>query len=138
IILVALGPLFAIILNFTIVFVYVKKRATISMMRYLSERYDVPDMATSPTYIRSQVMALVERELFMTAPAPPIEAMAIDEVEAGLELDEQPEPEPVPEAPPEPKREHIPPPPGDESSSKKDHIPPPPGDFTESVPEDDD
>ena len=132
IILVALGPLFAIILNFTIVFVYVKKRATISMMRYLSERYDVPDMATSPTYIRSQVMALVERELFMTAPAPPIEAMVTDEVEAELELDEQPEPEPepepVPEAPPEHKKEHIPPPPGDERKPKEDHVPPPPGD----------
>ncbi|MGD9396028.1 MAG: hypothetical protein PVJ05_06355 [Candidatus Thorarchaeota archaeon] len=135
---VALGPLFAIILNFTLVFVFVKKRATISMMRYLSERYDVPDMATSPTYIRSQVMALVERELFMTAPAPPIESMGDDEVE--VELDEQPEPEPEPvsEAPPEPKQEHIPPPPDDEPSSKKDHIPPPPGDFTESVPKDDD
>jgi len=133
IILVALGPLFAIILNFTLVFVYVKKRATISMMRYLSERYDVPDMATSPSYIRSQVMTLVERELFMTVPAPPVETVALDETEVETESLPEPEPEPelVSKAPPEPKRDHVPPPPGD-------HIPPPPGDESESVIEDDD
>jgi hypothetical protein len=133
IILVALGPLFAIILNFTIIFVYVKKRATISMMRYLSERYDVPDMATSPTYIRSQVMALVERELFMIGPAEPAESVALSEPES--EPDPEPEPEPEPEMEPEAtsasKSVHIPPPPGD-------HTPPPPGDNAESVAEDDD
>lgn len=129
IILVALGPLFAIILNFTIVFVFVKKRATLSMMRYLSERYDVPDMATSPTYIRSQVMTLVERELFMTAPAPSAEMVVLSESEP--ELQPESDPEPAPEATPKPKSDHVPPPPGD-------HIPPTPGDDVESVPENDD
>jgi hypothetical protein len=135
IILVALGPLFAIILNFTIVFVYVKKRATLAMMRYLSDRYDVPDMATSPTYIRSQVTALVERELFMTAPAPIAELEAPSETEIDPEPESEPEHVPEPkqelEAPPKSKGDHIPPPPGD-------HIPPPPGDDVESVSEDDD
>ncbi|MHA1963819.1 MAG: hypothetical protein ACXACG_01955 [Candidatus Thorarchaeota archaeon] len=133
IIAIALGPLFAIILNFTIIFVYVKKRATLSMMRYLSTKFDVPDMATSPTYIRSQVLTLVERELFMTAPAPQVESVSPikEEVEPEVDEEPEPEPEPEPEATPEPKRNHVPPPPGD-------HIPPPPGDDTESVPEDDD
>jgi hypothetical protein len=123
--------LFAIILNFTIVFVYVKKRATLSMMQYLSDRYDVPDMATSPTYIRSQVMALVERELFMTGPAESVESVALREPEEEPEPDSEPEPEVESEATPEPKSDSIPPPPGD-------HIPPPPGDESESVSEDDD
>jgi hypothetical protein len=138
IIIVPLGPLFAIILNFTIVFVFVKKRATLSMMRYLSTRFDVPDMASSPTYIRNQVLALVERELFMTAPAPPVDSESQAEVEVEPEPEPEAEPELEPEAPPKPKREHIPPPPGDKPKSKGDHIPPPPGDVTESVPEDDD
>jgi hypothetical protein len=68
IILIAIGPLFSIILNFTIIFVFVKKRATLSMMQYLSNRYHVPDMATSPDYIRSQVLSLVERQIFVTSP----------------------------------------------------------------------
>ncbi len=133
IILVALGPLFAIILNFTIVFVYVKKSATLSMMHYLSERYDVPDMATSPTYIRSQVMALVEREFFMSGPAAPVESAAPSKSEEEPETEPalEPESEVEVEATSAPKSAHIPPPPGD-------HIPPPSGDDTESVSEDDD
>jgi hypothetical protein len=133
IIVIALGPLFSIILNFTIIFVYVKKRATLSMMRYISTSYDVPDMATSPTYIRSQVLALIERELFMTAPAPAAKAVAHYEEEVEPEIEEvtEPKPEPELEDTPEPKRDHIPPPPGD-------HIPPPPGDEPESISEDDD
>jgi hypothetical protein len=138
IIIIALGPLFSIILNFTIIFVFVKKRATLSMMRYLSTRFDVPDMATSPTYIRSQVLALIERELFMTASAPPMDSDSHVEVEVEPESEPEAEPESEPETPPEPKRDHIPPPPGDEPKLKGDHIPPPPGDVTESVPEDDD
>jgi hypothetical protein len=145
IILVALGPLFAIILNFTLVFVFVKKRATLSMMRYISERYDVPDMATSPTYIRSQVMALVERELFMTVPATPVDMEApsetevVSELEPDSESEPEPEPDPTPEAAPEPKRDSIPPPPRDHIPPPPGgHIPPPPSDDTESVPEDDD
>ena len=127
IIVIALGPLFSIILNFTIIFVFVKKRATLSMMRYLSTSYDVPDMASSPTYIRNQVLALVERELFMTAPAQPVESVSLEEKESEPEPELKPDPEPKleqePESTPEPKSHHIPPPPGDD---------------VESIPEDDD
>ncbi len=109
IIIIALGPLFSIILNFTIIFVFVKKRATLSMMKYLSTSYDVPDMVSSPTYIRNQVLALVERQLIMTAPAPPMESESLGAI------DDEPEPElePEPEAPSEPKGEKTPPPPDD-------------------------
>ncbi len=134
IIIVPLGPLFAIMLNFTVIFVFVKKRATLSMMRYLSTKYDVPDMASSPSYIRSQVLALVDRELLMTSPAPPIESES--PIEAEVEAAREPETEA--EVLPEPIAEHIPPPPGDESDSTREHIPPPPGDFSESSSEDDD
>jgi hypothetical protein len=134
IIIIALGPLFSIILNFTIIFVFVKKRATLSMMRYLSTSYDVPDMATSPTYIRNQVLALVERELFMTAPAPPVDYESHVEVE----IEPETEPEPEPEAAPELKHEHIPPPPDGKKKPMGDRVPPPPGGDTESVPKDDD
>ncbi len=136
IILVALGPLFAIILNFTIVFVYVKKRATLSMMRYLSERYDVPDMATSPTYIRSQVMALVERELFMTVPVHPVDT----ETPSETEVESEPEPEREPETGTTPKTSSglAPPPPEGKTRSKRLGAPPPLEDDTESITEDDD
>lgn len=132
IILVALGPLFSIVLNFTIIFVFVKKRATLSMMRYLSERYNVPDMLTSPNYIRSQVMSLVERELFMVGPATSQGSMDLGETddeptpEPEEELVETDESEPMPSS----KSDHVPPAPGD-------HVPPPPGD-SELVSEDDD
>lgn len=134
IIIIALGPLFSIILNFTIIFVFVKKRATLSMMKYLSTNYDVPDMASSPTYIRNQVLALVERQLFMTAPAPPVESESL------IAVEDEPEPEsdPAPETPPEPKAENIPPPPDDKPKLGAKHIPPPPGDDSESVFESDD
>ena len=134
IILVALGPLFSIILNFTIIFVFVKKRATLAMMRYLSERFNIPDMLTSPSYIRSQVMALVEREVFMVGPAPPVQSMTTAEEEVATEVSDEeslPESEPIREVPPESKRNHTPPPPGD-------HVPPPPGEDFESIAEDDD
>jgi len=42
IILIPLGPLFSIVLNFTLIFMLFKKKATTSMMEYLSTRYEVP------------------------------------------------------------------------------------------------
>ena len=134
IIIIALGPLFSIILNFTIIFVFVKKRATLSMMKYLSTSYDVPDMASSPTYIRNQVLSLVERQLFMTAPAPPMESASLGVIED----EPEPESEPEPEEPSEPKGEKTPPSPEDKPKLGAKHIPPPPGDDTESVSENDD
>ena len=142
IIIIALGPLFSIILNFTIIFVFVKKRATLSMMRYLSTSYDVPDMASSPTYIRNQVLALVERDVFMTAPAPSADSESFAdeyvESEAGEETEPEPKVEPEREAAPKTKGDHIPPPPEGKKRSKEESTPPPPGDDPESVPEDDD
>ena len=118
VILVPLGPLFSIILNFTIVFMAFKKRATLSMMKHLQTKYDVPDVVTSPEYIRSRVIALVDRELFFIA-------QSADTVETPLEeIEEVPEVEPEvdvePEMESEPKRDHIPPPPGEEVESSED------------------
>ncbi len=136
IIIVPLGPLFAIVLNFTLVFMAFKERATLSMMNYLTTKFDVPDMVNSPNYIRSQVLALVDRELLMVDQASVTSSES--RVEEEDELDIEPEFEPLPEEPPAPIREHIPPPPGDEPPSRSDYIPPPPGDFKESALEDDD
>ncbi|MFW9794673.1 MAG: hypothetical protein ACFFEE_10250 [Candidatus Thorarchaeota archaeon] len=115
IIIIALGPLFSIILNFTIIFVFVKKRATLSMMRYLSTRYDVPDMVTSPAYIRNQVLSLVERQLIMTGSTLAVDAATPSDVESEpepvLEPEVDLEPEPEPEHEPDTKRDRIPPPP---------------------------
>jgi hypothetical protein len=68
IILVPLGPLFSIVVNFTLIFMVFKNKATFSMMKFLHDSFDVPDMASTPDYIRSRVLALVDRELLMTAP----------------------------------------------------------------------
>ena len=65
VILIPLGPLLSIVLNFTIIFMIFKKKATVSMIEYLSTRYEVPDIHTSHDYIRSRVLALVERDLLM-------------------------------------------------------------------------
>jgi hypothetical protein len=66
IILIPLGPLFSIVLNFTLIFMVFKDRATLSMIEFLHDNYGIPDMASSPNYIRSRVLALVDRELLMT------------------------------------------------------------------------
>ena len=89
IILIPLGPLFSIVLNFTFIFMIFKKQATASMMEFLSTRYEVPDILTSPEYIRSRVIALVERDLLMNplhTPSLPVEP--IPEV-----VEDNPEPE---------------------------------------------
>jgi hypothetical protein len=118
IILVPLGPLFAIVLNFTLVFMYFKKRGTLSMMNYLETKYDVPDVVSSPEYIRDRVISLVDRELFAIVQATP------ETVDSPIEkeiAEKEPEPEPVEKSSPELEPEP-------ESETKGDHIPPPPGD----------
>jgi hypothetical protein len=70
VILIPLGPLFSIVLNFTFIFMFFKTRATASMMEFLSTRYDIPDILSSPGYIRSRVIALVERDLMMNQEIP--------------------------------------------------------------------
>ena len=105
IIIVSLGPLFSIILNFTIVFMAFKRRSTLSMMRYLTTEFDVPDMVSSPDYIRSKVLALVDREMLVTAPSSETASESSDELKSKPESDVKPEPKP------NSKRAKIPPPP---------------------------
>ncbi|MBN2231150.1 MAG: hypothetical protein JW779_16315 [Candidatus Thorarchaeota archaeon] len=66
IILIPLGPLFSIVLNFTLVFIYFRNKATSSMMECLSAKYEVPDILSSSDYIRDRVISLVDRNLIMT------------------------------------------------------------------------
>ncbi len=63
VILVPLGPLFSIMLNFTLVFMAFKSRATTSLMYILSRKYEVPDMITSADYIRNRLLSLLERQI---------------------------------------------------------------------------
>ncbi len=63
VILVMIGPLFSIMLNFTLVFMAVKNRAVLAMIQLLIERYGVPDMVKSPSYIRGRVLSLVESRM---------------------------------------------------------------------------
>ncbi|MGY5880185.1 MAG: hypothetical protein RTV31_08040 [Candidatus Thorarchaeota archaeon] len=90
VILIPLGPLFSIVLNFTIILMVFKNKATASMMDYLTTSYEVPDIVTSPDYIRSRVIALVERDLMMNPAGAPIPV----ELPAVAIVDE-PEPEPL-------------------------------------------
>ncbi len=83
VILVPLGPLFSIVLNFTLVFMLFKNRITNSMMDYLSRERDVPDMITSRDYIRNRVISVIDREILSPAAAPPLpevrEASAVED-----------------------------------------------------------
>ena len=65
IILIPLGPLFSIVLNFTLIFMLFKNKATSSMLKFLNHDCEVPDMVSTPSYIRSRVLALVDRELLV-------------------------------------------------------------------------
>ncbi len=111
IIIVSLGPLFSIILNFTIVFMAFKRRSTLSMMRYLTTEFDIPDMVSSPDYIRSRVLALVDRELLVTTPSAETVSESTAEFESEPELEPKPESDVEPESKPKSKRDKIPPPP---------------------------
>jgi hypothetical protein len=66
IILIPLGPLFSIVLNFTLIFMIFKNKATSAMLKFLNHDCEVPDMISAPEYIRSRVLALVDRELLVT------------------------------------------------------------------------
>ncbi|MGY5857834.1 MAG: hypothetical protein RTU63_00580 [Candidatus Thorarchaeota archaeon] len=68
VILIPLGPLFSIVMNFTFIFMIFKKQATASMIEFLSTRYEVPDIVTSSDYIRNRVIALVDRDLLNLQP----------------------------------------------------------------------
>ncbi|MCF2136948.1 MAG: hypothetical protein K9W43_06840 [Candidatus Thorarchaeota archaeon] len=89
VIFVVVGPLFSIMLNFTLIFTAVKDRATIAMISLLLERYRVPDMVNSPDYIRRRVLGLIDKRMLVeeivkseaeTAPEIPIEPSSIPEL----------------------------------------------------------
>ncbi|RLI52669.1 MAG: hypothetical protein DRO87_12835 [Candidatus Thorarchaeota archaeon] len=62
VILVPLGPLFSIVMNFTLVFMLFKNRATVEMMEYLNRERNIPSIIGSAEYIRKRVLSLVDRE----------------------------------------------------------------------------
>ena len=86
VILIPLGPLFSIVLNFTIIFMIFKARATESMIEFLAVNYDVPDSVSSASYIRSRVLDLVERDLMTNIVVPELQ-VAVPEVETPMESD---------------------------------------------------
>ncbi|MFW9862982.1 MAG: hypothetical protein ACFFEX_03100 [Candidatus Thorarchaeota archaeon] len=63
VIMVALGPLLAIIFNFTLVFMFIKNRATLQIIDRLVARYDTQDMYNASDKIRNKVLALIDRDI---------------------------------------------------------------------------
>ncbi|TXT55758.1 MAG: conserved membrane protein of unknown function [Candidatus Thorarchaeota archaeon] len=63
VILVPLGPLLSIVINFTLVFSIIQKRATNKVIGLLLNKYKVPDMVENSQYIRKRILALVDRRL---------------------------------------------------------------------------
>ncbi|MFW9888658.1 MAG: hypothetical protein ACFFER_10770 [Candidatus Thorarchaeota archaeon] len=63
VIMVALGPLLAIIFNFTLVFMFVKNKATLQIIDRLVARYDTQDMYNASDRIRKKVLALIDRDI---------------------------------------------------------------------------
>ncbi|MBD3407465.1 MAG: hypothetical protein GF411_15210 [Candidatus Lokiarchaeota archaeon] len=63
VILVPLGPLLSIVINFTLIFSVIQKRASSKVVQLLLETYNVPDMVENSQYIRNRVLALVDRRL---------------------------------------------------------------------------
>ncbi|MHA1925092.1 MAG: hypothetical protein ACXABV_14615 [Candidatus Thorarchaeota archaeon] len=63
VIMVALGPLLAIIFNFTLVFMFIKNRATLQIIDRLVARYDTQDMFNASDSIRNKVLALIDRDI---------------------------------------------------------------------------
>jgi len=61
--LIVLGPLFSIVMNFTLVFMSIKERATENMIEVFIKKYEIPDMLKSAEYIRWQVLALIDRRM---------------------------------------------------------------------------
>ena len=90
VILVPLGPLFSIVLNFTLVFMLFKNRVTLSMIDYLSRERDVPDMISSPDYIRSRVLSVIEREILSPVEVSPAEETPAELATEGPSYSESP------------------------------------------------
>jgi hypothetical protein len=65
VIIVALGPLLSIMINFTLVFMLFKNRATLSLIEIILSDYSVPDMVESSDHIRKRVIGLVDRRMLV-------------------------------------------------------------------------
>ena len=106
IVLVFLGPLFAIVLNFTIVLMFVRNHSVANMISLLIREYDIPDLVGSGDYIRHSISTLVEQEIMtdgetisheLTTVPSPIHnkdaELSLKESEVIIERDAGPEPE---------------------------------------------
>jgi hypothetical protein len=69
VIMVAVGPLLSIVFNFTLVFMYVKTRATLQTIDFIVTRLDPPDMFDSSDAIRHKVLALIDRDILASVEA---------------------------------------------------------------------
>ncbi|MFW9913665.1 MAG: hypothetical protein ACFFEU_14400 [Candidatus Thorarchaeota archaeon] len=69
VIMVAVGPLLSIVFNFTLVFMYVKTRATLQTIDFIVTRLDPPDMFDSSDAIRQKVLALIDRDILASVEA---------------------------------------------------------------------
>ncbi|MFW9956703.1 MAG: hypothetical protein ACFFCT_01415 [Candidatus Odinarchaeota archaeon] len=87
IILIPLGPLFSIVLNFTLVFMLFKNKATSSMLKFLNHDCEVPDMVSTPDYIRSRVLALIDRELLVKPSIEESDVLPLSEVNASVPIE---------------------------------------------------
>jgi hypothetical protein len=85
--------LLAIIFNFTLVFMYVKNRATLQTIDLLVTRYDTPDMFESSDNIRSKVLALIDRDILASLGQPEDEAASPSPGEEDAPLMDSDEPE---------------------------------------------
>lgn len=70
VIIVALGPLFSIVLDFTLVFMWVKAELTARTIGLLTEEYQWPEILESSGEIRSKVLALVDTEMLAPLEGP--------------------------------------------------------------------
>jgi hypothetical protein len=95
VIMVALGPLFAIIFNFTLVFMFIKNRATLQVIDRLVDRYDTQDMFNASDSIRTKVLALIDRDILASLESSDDDVVASVEEEYDsipIESDEAEEP----------------------------------------------
>jgi hypothetical protein len=80
VIMVALGPLLAIIFNFTLVFMLFKNRATLQIINRLATRYPGQDMYNASDGIRNKVLALIDRDILASLePVAASESLSIEE-----------------------------------------------------------
>jgi hypothetical protein len=96
VIMVALGPLLAIIFNFTLVFMFVKNRATLQIIDRLVARYDTQDMFNASEKIRSKVLALIDRDILASLESTDDDASTtVEEEYDPISIDSEESEEPV-------------------------------------------